>query len=343
MKRVVKNWTIEKLSKERTRLLFPDYQREPHLWPTEKKALLIDSILTNIDIPKLYFNHVDAQNYEVVDGQQRLWALWDFLDDKFSYAGGSEKTCFSRLSKMERTRILKYKLQITILEDASDEYLRTLFLRLQLGLLLVTGEKLKASTGELKDFLFGAMSATSFVKSIGIPSRRFARETLCAQIAINSFSRDTLKAFARTRYDDLLHFCDTYAHPQGKDLEVFKRVTSRILQTLGEASEVFGQDATKLRNRSFILSAYLLIEDRLGTSAFKRDDRKRFHDFALLLWRRLREEAKLGIKRKNEALYSFQSLLSSAPGERYQIERRHEKLGEFYDHYCNRGGIKGEK
>ena len=45
MKRRVEDWTVERLYKERARLSFPEYQRQPNLWSVEKNSLLIDSIL----------------------------------------------------------------------------------------------------------------------------------------------------------------------------------------------------------------------------------------------------------------------------------------------------------
>ena len=68
MRRKVESWSVAKLQKERTRISFPEYQREKSLWPPEKKSMLIDSILRDIDIPKLYFNELVDKSIEVVDG-----------------------------------------------------------------------------------------------------------------------------------------------------------------------------------------------------------------------------------------------------------------------------------
>ena len=68
MKRKIENWTVEKLEKERNSITFPEYQREKSLWRDEKKSLLIDSILKDIDIPKLYFNRLKDKTIEVIDG-----------------------------------------------------------------------------------------------------------------------------------------------------------------------------------------------------------------------------------------------------------------------------------
>src|SRR5208283_1071278 len=69
----------------------PVYQREANIWSTEKKQLLIDSIINHFDIPKLYFHEylepkvIDGKTkkYAVIDGKQRLLAIWDFIDNAF--------------------------------------------------------------------------------------------------------------------------------------------------------------------------------------------------------------------------------------------------------------------
>ena len=49
----------------------PDYQRPP-AWTKKQQQLLIDSILREYDIPKMYWRKVSGDEYEVIDGQQRL-------------------------------------------------------------------------------------------------------------------------------------------------------------------------------------------------------------------------------------------------------------------------------
>lgn len=344
MKRKVEEWSVEKLYKERTRISFPEYQRQPSLWPPEKKSLLIDSILRDIDIPKLYFNRTKDGAYEVVDGQQRLWAIWEFLDETYPYKTDGEAHRFSDLSNAQRNTIKDYTLQVTVFQEAEDDYLRELFVRLQLGLLLITGEKLHAASGEMKDFVFDKLSRHLFIKHLGIPDRRFAKETLGAQICINSFTREKIGLFARTRYDDLIYFFREYEHPQGKDRSFFQSKTKKISDVMDKLLKCFGDNAKKLRNRSYILSVYLFFEEMVEKdAALSEKDQKTFANFVFKLWERLRQEIGAGIDRKNRELYSFETLVSSAPGEKYQIERRHEKLREYYDHFANTGKIKGDK
>jgi hypothetical protein len=344
MKRRVEDWSVEELDKERTRISFPEYQREKNLWPDEKKSRLIDSILRDIDIPKLYFNLLKDENIEVIDGQQRLWSIWQFLDNEYPYKVNGKGQLFSKMTAAQKQKIRSYNFQVTVFEEADDDYLRELFVRLQLGLLLNTGEKLHAATGRMKQLVFGKLADHPFIKHIGIPARRYAKQTLCAQICINSFTREKLNAFARTRYDDLLHFFSEYADPQGKDLELFKKESKKISHVMDQLWEYFGNITKDLRNRSYILSIYLFVEELTAKEGdLSAKEQKTFSNFVFRLWRRLREEMRLGIDRKNRELYSFETLLSSAPGEEYQIRRRHEKLSEYYNHFEQTGKIKGDK
>tara|TARA_Y100000590_G_scaffold417517_1_gene517342 strand:- start:132 stop:1421 length:1290 start_codon:yes stop_codon:yes gene_type:complete len=66
--------------------LDPVYQREGDIWSTEKKQLFIDSILCGYDIPKLYVHDISTDSesiFDVVDGKQRLTAIYSFLDGNF--------------------------------------------------------------------------------------------------------------------------------------------------------------------------------------------------------------------------------------------------------------------
>jgi hypothetical protein len=348
-KRIVEEWTVEKLYKKRGTLAFPEYQRQDNLWSDSKKGLLIDSILQDIDIPKLYFNRTKEGSIEVIDGQQRLWAIWGFLDGEFRIGragskGDARPVTFSELPKTDRDTISDFILQVTVFRRADEDYLRELFVRLQLGLLLNTGEKLHAASGLMKQFVFRKLADHRFIRGLGIPERRYARETLCAQIAINSFARAKVKEFARTRYEDLLAFFQEYERPQGKDATFFESATKQIIEAMSLLWKTLGDETAELRNRSFVLSVYLLFEEVVREKELKSvSDERVFQKFVQKVWKRLKEEGKAGMGRRNRELYEFDTMLSSAPGERYQIERRHERLREFFEYFRSTGKVKGDR
>jgi len=71
----------------------PPYQRRGRLWSDTDKGYLIDSILNGYDVPKLYmadFTWGDSclnrrkLPYAIIDGKQRLEAIFDFFDGKIT-------------------------------------------------------------------------------------------------------------------------------------------------------------------------------------------------------------------------------------------------------------------
>lgn len=73
-----------KRKKENGKLLLdPDFQRRD-VWKSSQKAELIESILMNIPLPFIYLTENKKGELVVVDGRQRLTALFEFLDDQFS-------------------------------------------------------------------------------------------------------------------------------------------------------------------------------------------------------------------------------------------------------------------
>src|SRR5574337_1704373 len=71
-------------------LLNPKYQRNP-IWSIGQKCFLIDSLISGNPIPQVYINVKTRilgkqllTTYEVVDGQQRLRAILEFMDNKYS-------------------------------------------------------------------------------------------------------------------------------------------------------------------------------------------------------------------------------------------------------------------
>ena len=64
-------------------ILMPEFQRR-HRWNVEQKSRLIESFIMNIPIPPIFLYEVNYSEYEVMDGLQRLTAIKEFYQDKFS-------------------------------------------------------------------------------------------------------------------------------------------------------------------------------------------------------------------------------------------------------------------
>lgn len=67
-------------------LLRPEYQRR-HRWDLCKKSRLIESLIINVPIPPVFLYEYEYSKYEVMDGLQRLTAISEFYNDRFSLEG----------------------------------------------------------------------------------------------------------------------------------------------------------------------------------------------------------------------------------------------------------------
>ena len=113
----------------------PDFQRK-QVWSDAAKILLIDSILKNIPMPKVFFQAIirDTDTYRIViDGQQRIRAILDFINDGFAlstpYAGEFYGSKFSDLPSPIKEDILAYKLDINEIRNADDGVVREIYHR----------------------------------------------------------------------------------------------------------------------------------------------------------------------------------------------------------------------
>ena len=115
--------------------LRPDFQRRG-VWSVPARIMLMDTILCNIPMPKIFLaNDIKNGNtYRVViDGQQRITAILDFLRDKFSldapYTGNEKGKTFSELDQETQDCFLSYQIDFNEAQKPTDEEVREVYAR----------------------------------------------------------------------------------------------------------------------------------------------------------------------------------------------------------------------
>jgi hypothetical protein len=94
----------------------PDYQRNL-VWSEKYKCELIKTILNHFIIPTIYIHKKPDYTIEVIDGQQRLTTICDFVNNKFKY----NKKYYKELTKEEQNTIQCYELNIMELNNYNLE------------------------------------------------------------------------------------------------------------------------------------------------------------------------------------------------------------------------------
>ena len=158
-----KGWPILSLCGLKQRVdTQPDYQR-PAVWDLAQKQLLIDTILRGYDVPKIYWRKVQANpdKYEVVDGQQRIRAVWGFQAGEFALAKNIDSIGtddvkgfkYEDLPDDLRLQFDTYNIDVVIVSETDEDEVREMFLRLQNGTTLKAQEKRNAMPGSMRDFV----------------------------------------------------------------------------------------------------------------------------------------------------------------------------------------------
>lgn len=79
MRKETSEWSIRMLIDLENRInVDAEYQRGK-VWSEPQQALLIDSLLRNFDIPKIFLRKRSGESkylFDVIDGKQRLTAIW---------------------------------------------------------------------------------------------------------------------------------------------------------------------------------------------------------------------------------------------------------------------------
>ena len=368
MEKDVELWSIADLQARFYQIQFPEYQREPNLWSLTEKQRLIDSMTRRFDIASLYFYQHENGQIDCVDGRQRIGAIMAFLgrhaeDDHVDFEfrilneirgeneqffGELEGMSFREIKKLADEsdgdvaaqfldRILTYQPTIVMLSDSKEpEEFNLQFTRLNLGTIINSGERLHAMVGDFRDACFLELGKHRFLKNTNIPTRRFAREQVAAQILAQVFSLEENGIFARTRHFDLQRVFKRYSNFDVERRELVRGLSS-LFDLLADAFE--GVDL--LRNRAITVSTVLLAWLRDLDSEDEASELGEFIDEFLV---RLGWQVRMGLMVDYEYHYliEFQRHITQASAERSSVKARADLLEEEFDRWIECRRLKGD-
>lgn len=140
-----------------------EYQRGGGLWPAPAKSYFIDTILKEFPFPKVYFHErVDKETKrprrEIVDGQQRLSTIVDFVDGKFALgnnARGLEGRRFDQLTEEQQESFFSYTVSVDVIRNADRSEILQMFRRMNAFTLPLNAPEKRHSEffGEFKDWV----------------------------------------------------------------------------------------------------------------------------------------------------------------------------------------------
>jgi len=144
-------------SLEKSLKLNPPFQRKP-VWTDRQRSALIETILLDLPIPEIFMQQKTTPEgdtrYIVVDGQQRIRSILEFIGDEnepgysLMLEEGSEWTdlSFSDLTDPQKTKFWSYWLPVRILDDTDEKGIRGMFARLNRYTVPLNKQELRNAT-----------------------------------------------------------------------------------------------------------------------------------------------------------------------------------------------------
>jgi hypothetical protein len=240
-------WVYKRYEADELELSAP-FQRNP-VWSTTQKSYLIDTILQGYPIPELYIQEfTDAEGedrYVVVDGQQRLRACIEYMNNEFALEATAKQPIknegqfFRQLEPVEKRSIYNYKFVVRQLPDMSDKEIRSVFSRINRNTVALNEQELRHST------YWGAFIRTMETlaqdkrwKDIGIFSANDVRRMLdieyISELAIAYLHGPQNK---KASLDGYYATYENEFEQQSELIRIFRRALSLIIVTLPEISK----------------------------------------------------------------------------------------------------------
>lgn len=221
--------------------LQPDFQRG-RVWSVSKQQKLIDTILRGWAVPAVHLLVLKDHRLAVLDGQQRLNAMIDFLNDKFKVRPFEPRDAaldhlvgkkFSGLPPETQRMIFSYKVSSYRLYEYEPEEPYELFFRLNLPTGLTQAEKRNALVGgarqQVKELLETAVESGWSRETLGFENSRLAYDDaiakICEYVEFGGLRLPMNTQVMESRYRSIKGY---------SDLTV--RIVSKIITHIGEVN-----------------------------------------------------------------------------------------------------------
>lgn len=321
----------------------PDYQRLGKIWTKEKKQLLIDSVLNDYDIPKIYFHYLASSSRElndskkllaIIDGKQRIEAIQDFMLNRFRL---SENFVFLKdpaidLKGYTYNRIQEeypkiafdfnnYLFDFVFIETDERERIEDLFLRLNEGVPLNNAERRKSFGGFLVSYSLEKIESLSFFNDkISFANKRLEHFDLYTKLILIESNTD-LKSFTKSTLDKII---------KDNKLENDHITTSlaNLNGNLQSITNLFGDKDELLRSKS-IIPLYYLFFFRQGDNDYS--TRISFLKNFDLLRKKNRKDTPHN--KVNQILIEFDRLNQQGANQKKSLEKRLTMLNRYFEQF----------
>jgi hypothetical protein len=256
------DWTVETLYsqiKKGNINLDPKFQRR-EAWDSVRKSKLIESIICSFPIPNVVLaeDKKVKGRYLVIDGKQRLFSIYSFLNNELALTGLETRSDLNGL-KFEDLKILlpdeiptieNQPIRTIIIRNWTDEdYLYAIFYRLNSGSLPLSSQELRKALhgGKLLDYIDDYIAESKeFKKVFGEKLDRRMRDVeLVLRFVSFDLFYESYKGNLKKFLDDAVIYFDKDWDRKKANLD---HSLTRLTQALNLSQEIFGDNTFKKYN-----------------------------------------------------------------------------------------------
>jgi hypothetical protein len=255
----------------------PEIQRRP-VWSEKSKMLLVDSIARGVPIGAitLYEDRKEAEGYsvfEVIDGKQRLTALFSYFDDDFALDAqkianadedeiaevGKERaeslysSKFSELSHGDTLKLLQYEVPVFIVSGTRSQAVQA-FTRMNTNSYVLKPQEIRNAVYSSSAFLAAALDVCDGFSPTATPGAHDSGFVRVGVLTEGGFDRmqdiqfaSELLALAlegdQHRRDSLNGFYDKFRSPGPALAKELNEKTNSVMAALSQISEIFNDGA----------------------------------------------------------------------------------------------------
>ena len=322
----------------------PEYQRMGEIWTLDKRQLLIDTILNDFDMPKLYFHQLSEPKqmdggrifkYSVIDGRQRLEAIWGFINGQFPLAEGFEfldrptilvgGMTYADLAKeypQLKMQLDSYTLPITTVSTDDLDLIEEMFLRLNEASPLNAAEKRNAMGGPMPEVIRSVANHSFFTTKVSFANNRYQHREMAARLLLltqTSSVGDTKKVYL----DDMVQ-----QFKGNGDAEEANRIGEKVKRILDSAVGIFVNRDILLRAQGTTVIYYQVLKEALLDGWSENMTRDRLSRFDQLRSENM-AAAQDNIALANYDLLEFDRMNLQGTNDKSSIEFRTQTLAKF--------------
>ena len=242
-------------------ILDSDFQRED-VWKNDRKSELVESVLMGLPLPIFYFNQDKYGRLIVIDGRQRLTALFEFMSGKYALMKlkvlpNENKKKFHDLSPLLQSKIEDYQIQAHVIMPPTPDRLKfDIFDRVNRGGMQLNKQEIRNALyqGEATKLLKELAESPVFLEATDrafIKEKRMKDKYLLSRfIAIYLLRNNKL----RNEDDEVYSYSDDIDDLLGKTMDYLnisksakiQEIKVFVLNTLEKSLFYCGKDAFRL-------------------------------------------------------------------------------------------------